>query len=276
MSRTILITGATDGLGRAVAARAYQEGWDVLAHGRSEEKLAALADELPGTRTFRADLAALAEVAALAEQVQAATDRLDVLLSNAGIGFTAPGDGARLESADGHELRFAVNYLAGYSLVRRLLPLLGASAHLPRPEASSPLRSRVVQVSSAGQAPIDFDDVMLERNYDGVRAYCQSKLAQIMLAFDLAQELDGAEVTATALHPGTYMPTKIVVAEGISPLTPLEHGVDATWRLVADPALDGVSGVYFNQTREARPDGQALDADARRALRELSERLTGV
>jgi NAD(P)-dependent dehydrogenase (short-subunit alcohol dehydrogenase family) len=265
VSRAILITGATDGLGRAVADRAYREGWDVLAHGRSEEKLDALADELPGARTFRADLASLAEVAALADEVRAAADRLDVLLSNAGIGFTEPGGGARVESADGHELRFAVNYLAGYSLIRRLLPLLIASAP-----------ARIVQVASAGQAPIDLDDVMLGRGYDGVRAYGQSKLAQIMLAFDLAAELDPGEVTATALHPGTYMPTKIVTAEGIAPVTPLEHGVDATWRLVADPALDGVSGVYFNQTREARPEGQALDADARRALHELSERLTGV
>jgi NAD(P)-dependent dehydrogenase (short-subunit alcohol dehydrogenase family) len=265
VSRTILITGATDGLGRAVAGRAYREGWDVLAHGRSAERLAALADELPGIRTFRADLAALAEVAALAQEVEAATERLDVLLSNAGIGFTDPGGGARLESADGHELRFAVNYLAGYSLIRRLLALLRASAP-----------ARVVQVASAGQEEIDFGDVMLERDYDGVRAYRRSKLAQIMLTFDLAGELDAAQVAATALHPGTFMPTKMVTAEGISPVTPLEHGVDATWRLVADPALDGVTGAYFDQTRGVRPDGQALDADARRALRELSERLTGV
>jgi len=261
----LLITGATDGLGRALAGRAYRDGWDVLAHGRSEERLAALAEELPGVRTFRADFAALAEVAALAEAVQGATDRLDVLVSNAGIGFTNPGDGARLESADGYELRFAVNYLAGYSLIRRLLPLLRASAP-----------ARIVQVASAGQFPIEFDDVMLERGYDGTRAYRQSKLAQIMLMYDLAAELDGSGVTATALHPGTFMATKMVTDEGIAPVTPLEHGVEATWRLVADPALDGVTGVYFDQTRERRPEGQALDADDRRALRELSERLTGV
>ena len=265
MTKTILITGATDGLGRAVAARAFRDGWDVLAHGRSAEKLAALAEELPGVRTFRADLAALADVAALAEEVRAATDRLDVLLSNAGIGFTEPGGGARLESADGHELRFAVNYLAAYSLTRRLLPLLRASAP-----------ARIVQVASAGQVPIDFDDVMLQRDYEGTRAYRQSKLAQVMFTFDLAAELNGDGVTATALHPGTYMATKMVTGEGIAPVTPLEHGVDATWRLVADPALDGVSGVYFEQGREARPHGQALDPDDRRALRELSERLTGV
>jgi len=262
---TLLITGATDGLGRELAGRAYREGWNVLAHGRSEERLAALADELPGIHTFRADLASLAEVAALAEAVQDATDRLDVLVSNAGIGFTKPGDGARLESADGHELRFAVNYLAGYALIRRLLPLLRASAP-----------ARIVQVASAGQYPIDFGDVMLERGYEGTRAYRQSKLAQIMFMLDLAAELQGSGVTATALHPGTFMATKMVTNEGIAPVTPLEHGVDATWRLIADPALDGVTGVYFEQTRETRPHGQALDADDRRALRELSERLTGV
>jgi NAD(P)-dependent dehydrogenase (short-subunit alcohol dehydrogenase family) len=262
---TLLITGATDGLGRQLAGRAYREGWEVLAHGRSEERLAALAEELPGVRTFRADLAALAEVAALGEAVQEATDRLDVLVSNAGIGFTNPGDGARLESADGYELRFAVNYLAAYSLTRRLLPLLRASAP-----------ARIVEVASAGQYPIDFGDVMLERGYEGTRAYRQSKLALIMFTFDLAAELDPAEVTANAIHPGTYMATKMVTDEGISPVTPLEHGVEATWRLIADPALEGVSGVYFNQTRQARPEGQALDADDRRALRELSERLTGV
>ena len=163
----------------------------MLAHGRSEEKLAALAAELPGVRTFRADLAALAEVAALAAAVEQAAERLDVLVSNAGVGFTdADGGDGRELSADGHELRFAVNYLAGYALTRRLLPLLRRSAP-----------ARIVQVASAGQMAIDFDDVMLERGYDGVRAYAQSKLAQIMFTLDLADELDPAEVTATALHP---------------------------------------------------------------------------
>jgi NAD(P)-dependent dehydrogenase (short-subunit alcohol dehydrogenase family) len=264
MSRTVLVTGATDGLGRALAARAHGEGWDVLAHGRSEEKLAALAAELPGIGTLRADLASLAQVAELAQAVEDATARLDVLVSNAGIGFTEPGGGRRVESQDGHELRFAVNYLAGYALTRRLLPLLRASAP-----------ARIVQVASAGQQAIDFRDVMLERGYDGTRAYCQSKLAQVMHTIDLGEALDPDAVTATCLHPGTYMPTKMVTDAGIDPLTPLEMGVDATWRLIADPALDGVSGVYFNGTRQARAEGQAYDPDARRALRELSERLAG-
>jgi NAD(P)-dependent dehydrogenase (short-subunit alcohol dehydrogenase family) len=260
---TLLITGATDGLGRALASRAHDDGWTVLAHGRSDEKLAALADELPGVRTFRADLAELAQVSALADEVEAAAERLDVLVSNAGVGTAEPGGGRRLESADGYELRFAVNYLAGYALIRRLLPLLHAS-----------VPARIVQVSSAGQMPIDFDDAMLERGYDGVRAYCRSKLAQVMFTFDLAAELDGSGVTATTLHPATYMPTKMVAAAGVTPLTPLEQGADATWRLIADPALDGVTGVYFSGAREARADEQAYDPAARRALHDLSERLT--
>jgi NAD(P)-dependent dehydrogenase (short-subunit alcohol dehydrogenase family) len=167
-------------------------------------------------------------------------------------------------SVDGHELRFAVNYLAGFLLVRRLLPLLVRSAP-----------ARIVSVSSAGQAAIDFDDVMLERRYSGVQAYCQSKLAQVMFTIDLAAELDGTGVTATCLHPATYMPTKMVRDAGVSPASSLEEGVQATLRLVADPALDGVSGTYFDGVRPAQPHPQAGDPAARAQLRELSDRLCG-
>jgi NAD(P)-dependent dehydrogenase (short-subunit alcohol dehydrogenase family) len=167
-----------------------------------------------------------------------------------------------MESRDGHELRFAVNYLAPFLLTRRLVPLLRRSAP-----------ARIVNVSSAGQAPIDFDDVMLERSYSGVQAYCQSKLALVMLTLDLAEELRDAGVSATCLHPGTYMPTKMVRAAGVSPVDSLESGVQATLRLVADPELEDVSGVYFERERKSAPHPQAVDPEARRRLRELSERL---
>jgi NAD(P)-dependent dehydrogenase (short-subunit alcohol dehydrogenase family) len=170
-----------------------------------------------------------------------------------------------MESRDGYELRFAVNYLAGYLLTRSLSTLL---------ERSAP--ARVVNVSSAGQAPIDFADVMLERRYSGVQAYCQSKLAQIMFTFDLAEELDGRIVSATCLHPATYMPTKMVRAAGVEPISTLEQGVEATLRLAADPRLEGVTGAYFNGQRRADPHPQASDSAARRELRELSDRLCGL
>jgi NAD(P)-dependent dehydrogenase (short-subunit alcohol dehydrogenase family) len=266
--QTILITGATDGLGRALAAELAAAGATLLLHGRDEARGRQTIDEIAaatGNRNLhwlRADLASLAEVHGLAEQAIAEFDSLHALVNNAGIGTTLPGDGRRMESKDGYELRFAVNYLAGYLLTRRLLALL---------ERSAP--ARIVNVSSAGQAPIDFEDVMLERHYDGVQAYAQSKLAQVMFTVDLADELDGRGVTANCLHPGTYMPTKMVRAAGVRPVTALEDGVEATLRLVAGPQLDEVTGGYFNGLREAEPHPQARDPEARRRLRELSDQL---
>ena len=228
----------------------------MLVHGRSQQRIDATVTELgsPRVRAYRADLSSLAEVRELARAVREREERLDVLVNNAGIGAHGP----RVQSADGLELRFAVNYLAGYVLTRELLDLLRACAP-----------ARIVNVASAGQQALDFSDLQLERDYSGVRAYCQSKLAQILFTIDLASELEGSGVTATALHPATYMPTKMVR----SPISTLQEGVDATLRLVDDAGLEGVSGVYFNGQSEARADPQAYDADARRALREASEAL---
>jgi NAD(P)-dependent dehydrogenase (short-subunit alcohol dehydrogenase family) len=267
--RTILITGATNGLGRGLAERLAPSGTRLLLHGRDEEKGEQLLDQLAPTATgelewLRADLASLDQVAALADRVLE-EERLDVLVNNAGVGTAEPGDGGRVESEDGHELRFAVNYLAPFLLTRRLVRLL---------ERSAP--ARIVNVASAGQAPIDFDDVMLVRRYSGVQAYCQSKIALVMFTLDLAEELSGREVTANSLHPGTYMPTGMVEAAGVRPVTPLEDGIEATWRLIESPGLDGVSGRYFDGTDESAPHPQAHDPEARRRLRELSEELTGL
>jgi len=265
-ARTVLVTGATDGLGRALAERIAAGGDRVIVHGRDPGRTERAVEQIRSATgndhvyPALADLAELAQVRALAESVLAEHPDLDVLVSNAGIGTSGPGGRHREVSADGYELRFAVNYLAGYLLTRLLLPRLRAA-----PSA------RIVQVSSAGQAPIDFDDVMLERNYSGIQAYCQSKLAQIMFTFDLADELAGAAATATALHPATYMPTKIVT----NPISTIEEGVEATYRLVAAPELDGVSGQYFDGQRSERAHPQAYDPAARKQLRELSEHLTG-
>jgi NAD(P)-dependent dehydrogenase (short-subunit alcohol dehydrogenase family) len=243
----------------------------VLVHGRdrerAEETLAEARDAGAGSDSsaYLADFSSLAEVRSMGEQVRGERDALDVLVNNAGIGTNLPGEGERMESRDGYELRFQVNYLAGYLLTAILERLLLGSA-----------AAWVVNVSSAGQMPIDFDDVMLERGYSGTRAYCQSKLAQVMHTFDLAESHDPAGLTANCLHPATYMPTKMVFAARGSAVSTLEEGVEATLRLVGDLDLDGITGRYYDGQREARADAQAYDPDARRQLRELSDRLVAV
>ena len=259
-AKTILITGATDGLGRGVAEALAGQGHTLLLHGRNQDRLDAVAGTLDTTvRTYRADLASLKAVRGLAEELLGAEDRVDVLVANAGIG----GVGTRQESADGYELNFAVNYLSQFLLITRLLGRLRASAP-----------ARIVLVSSVGQAPVDFDDVMLEHGYDGTRAYRQSKLAQIAFGFRLAGQLDPAEVTVTSLHPATFMPTKMVLARGGHPVDSLERGVAATTRLAVDPELEGVTGVFYDREHQAPPNPWAADPKVQERLWQLSEQLT--
>jgi NAD(P)-dependent dehydrogenase (short-subunit alcohol dehydrogenase family) len=267
---TVLITGATDGLGRGVAERLAADGATVHVHGRDPERLAATAAEIRSATgnerlvTHLADLASLDEVRALAADIERATDRLDVLINNAGIGTGKPDKTTRQESQDGYELRFAVNYLAGFLLTIELLPLLRRSAP-----------ARIVLVASLGQAPLDFDDVMLEENYSGGRAYSQSKLAQITFGFELGERLLGEEVTVNSLHPATYMPTKIVLEQAGHSIDSLEEGVEATVRLATSPDLELTTGRFFDRQREARPHDQAYDREARQQLWDLSLKLTG-
>src|SRR4051794_17246133 len=239
---TVLITGATDGLGRGVARDLAGRGAQVLLHGRSREKLEELSAELGGAPTFEADLSSLDEVRKLAAEVEERTPELHVLINNAGIGGGAPDGTTRQESKDGHELRLAGNHLAGFLLTLRLLPLL---------RRSKP--ARVVFVASLGQAPMDFGDPMLERGYSGSRAYGQSKLAQITTGFELAERLDPAEVTVTSLHPSTYMPTKMVLESRGSSVDTLEAGGEATSRLAGGPALQGGALRFFDRPRGGAP-----------------------
>jgi NAD(P)-dependent dehydrogenase (short-subunit alcohol dehydrogenase family) len=266
--QTILITGSTDGLGAATAERLLEHGATVLVHGRNPQKLertlAGLgADRGAPVRGLLADLASLEETRRLARDAASEVRRLDALVNNAGVAVM---DGRR-ESADGYELTFAVNYLSHFLLTNVLLPLLRRSA------------ARIVNVASVGQAPIDFDDVMLERRYDGFRAYAQSKLAQIMFTLELAERLGSegsVDVTVNALHPASLMDTQMVRQSFGRGMRSVEEGVEAAFRLVAGADLDGVSGRYFDGLRESSAHPQAYDPEARQRLWELSERLCGL
>jgi NAD(P)-dependent dehydrogenase (short-subunit alcohol dehydrogenase family) len=245
---TILVTGATDGLGRVVARDLAARGISVLVHGRDPERVSAVAEEVGAAGMRVADFSALAAVRELASSLP----RVDVLVNNAGLISER-----RVVTGDGLELTFQVNHLAPFLLTTRLL------------ERDPP--RRVVHVASAGQERPDFDDLMLEHGYEPWRAYRQSKLAQIMFAFELAERRP--DVESTALHPATFMDTKMVRETVGRPHSTVEEGIEATVRLIADRDLD-VSGRYFDGLEEAAPDPIAYDAGARRRLWDVSERLT--
>ena len=260
-----LVTGSTSGLGRELALRLGARGDHVIVHGRNEERGAEVVDSInaagPGSaRFYRADFASFAATRTFAETLLADYDRLDILINNAGFG-SSPDE--RLLSEDGHEYRFQVNYLSTFLLTHMLMErLLGSTP------------ARIVNVSSLAQAPIDFDDVMIENNFSGGRAYAQSKLAQIMFTLDLAEELEGTGIVAGSLHPATYMPTGMVRRLGARPRATIAEGADAVMQVV--DADDFESGQYFNGLRPARANAQAYDTEARARLKRLSQELTGI
>ena len=259
----VLVTGSTSGLGREVALAMAGRGAHVIVHGRDRgrglEVVERIAAEGAGSASFyAADFGSVARVRALGEAILRDHGRLDVLVNNAGIWLS--GDNTRRVSADGHELSFAVNYLSHFLLTRMLLPIIPASP-----------ASRIVNVSSGAQAPIDFDDPMIEEGYSSRRSYAQSKLAQILFTFDLAGELEDTGIQVNALHPATLMDTNMVLSAGVRPRSSVEEGLEAVMRLIVPE--DVGSGEYFDGLRPSRANRQAYDEGARARLRRLSEEL---
>jgi NAD(P)-dependent dehydrogenase (short-subunit alcohol dehydrogenase family) len=265
-NQTFLITGSTDGIGKLTAMQLAGENASIIVHGRSEDKVKNVVKELTedsgnnNIEGITADFSSLDEVRKMAEYLKERYSEFDVLINNAGAGFSDP-----RYSKDGYELRFAVNYLAPFLLTQMLLPLL---------KTASP--SRIVNVSSAGQHKLNFEDIMMEKNFDSSRAYSQSKLALIMYTFELAEKLKDENVTVNALHPGTYLDTNMVRNAGIRPWGDAESGADAVIFLAVSGTLDGVTGKYFNVKKEAKADSQAYDTNARKKLWDLSLDLTNL
>jgi len=267
----VLITGSTDGMGKLTAKHVASRGGTVLLHGRDRAKgrevLSQIREEAKSdnVRYYNADLSSLAEVRAMADEVLAGEKALHCLINNAGIGGGPRGKNKRELSRDGFELRFAVNYLSHFLLTYRLLPVIRAAAP-----------SRIINVSSIGQHPIDFNDVMLEKHYDSYRAYRQSKLAQIMFTIDLAGELNNSGVVVNCLHPATLMNTNMVFEFFGNTMTTVADGADALEYVALAEETAGESGVYFDGRRRSRAIDQAYDPAARKRLRELSRKLTGL
>ena len=263
---TVLITGATDGLGRAVAERLAAMGALVHLHGRDAGRLAATAEALgvPAERTHRADLAALDEVRALAAELDA-LPALHVLVNNAGIGSGAPDERTRQESRDGYELRFAVNFLAPFLLTQELLPLLRRSAP-----------ARIVHVASLGQAPIDFADPQIERGYS--RRSC---LRPVEARAD-HRGLRARRPARRQRRDRHQPPPRDVHADEDRPAGPRQCARRARdrrrgHRAARESRRSSRASPAGSTTARARraPTQQAYDADARERLWMLARELTG-
>jgi NAD(P)-dependent dehydrogenase (short-subunit alcohol dehydrogenase family) len=259
---TVLLTGATDGIGRLAAEALAREGAVLFVHGRNPQKLTDTVRSLNSlgaeAQGFVADLASLEQTVRLAREVIEAKRPLDVLINNAGVGFGRDGN-LRQTSLDGHELRFAVNYLAPFLLTNELL------AHgLPR--------RAVINVASIGQEPLDFGDLMTARDYSGVRGYRRSKLALVMWSFDLAERRP--DIAVHVLHPGTLLGTNMVLEAGLPVQGPPSRGADAILAVLDAALAGGRSGLYFDEKRPARANEGAYDRSAWERLREASLKLT--
>lgn len=264
--KVVLITGSTDGLGRELALRIGATGAHVIVHGRNRERGMQVVDSIRrlgkgGTAKFyAADLGSFAEVRALADSILKEYSRLDLLINNAGIWLRNAT--SRELSRDGNELSFQVNYLSGFLLTHRLKPLLVKSAP-----------SRVINVASRAQSPIDLDDVNQTRNFAGQRGYTTSKLAQVMFTFDLARELAGTGVQVYAVHPASQMNTAMVRGVGNVPRSTVDDGAASVMNLVNASGIP--SGAYYDQLAPGRALPQAYDEAARAKLKAVSLQLTG-
>lgn len=274
--KNVVLTGGNSGIGLEAAVAIASAGASVWIAARDERKgndaVASIRSRSgnPEVRLLVADLSSQAEVHGLADRILAEVPRLDVLVNNAGLTL-----GERRLTVDGLETTFAVNHLGYFLLTGRLIGRLRESAP-----------ARIVNVASRAhtRTSMRWDDLQGENGYDGWRAYCQSKLANVLFTKELAKRLEGTGVTANCLHPGVVAtnfgnrgPFLVRAALGlVRPLlTSPADGARTTTYLVTSPDVEGVSGAYFSSCTVETPSADAQDADSARRLWEISERLTG-
>jgi retinol dehydrogenase 12 len=275
-NKFVLVTGATNGIGKVTAAELAKMGAFVTIVGRSPEKTFQVVEELK-TQTGNdhidylvADLSVQSEVHWVAEQFQANHDRLDVLVNNAGAVFLE-----RQESADGIEMTLALNHLNYFMLTNLLLDLLKASAP-----------ARIVNVSSMAHqgARLDFNDLQMKKGYSGWSAYGRSKLMNLYFTYELARHLNGSGVTVNALHPG-FVATNFGKSNGgmlgslfslfqVVAISP-EKGAQTSIYLASSPELEGVTGKYFSNNKAISSSQISYNAESAAQLWDLSLEITG-
>ena len=263
--KTILITGSTDGIGKQAALELSELGARVILHGRNKSKVKQVLREFEQKTDddrldfFIADLSSFQQIRTMSAEIRRKYSRLDVLINNAGVAMNKPEI-----SEDGYEMTFAVNHLAVFAFTLLLLDLLTRSAP-----------SRIINVSSmAHSSSLNFENLTEPRHFDGWEVYCQSKLCNILFTYELAEKLQNMGVTVNCLHPGV-IDTKLLRVNfgGGSPVT---EGSRKLVYLATAPELAKVTGKYFNDNRQTRSAEITYNADTRKKLWHLSEKLCGL
>jgi len=267
--KTILVTGSTDGIGKATALALARLGHRVLVHGRDREKGRAVLGEIRAETgstdhgLFIADLSTLEGIRGLGTDVNDRYERLDVLVNNAGVYQPE-----RVLTADSLETTFAVNLLAPFFLSHLLQPLLAAAAP-----------ARIVNVASGAHfdaRSMDWENLQGEREYDGWGAYARSKLGVVLVTSALARRLDPVQVTVNCLHPGVICTKLLFSAFPSYPCDPPEAGARTPVYLATSPTVAGVTGKYFDGMKEAGPSRIARDRDTQEQLWKLLGEIAGI
>jgi NAD(P)-dependent dehydrogenase (short-subunit alcohol dehydrogenase family) len=272
--KTVVLTGATSGIGAAAARQLAQAGATLVAVGRNARRGAALIKALPGSghRLVTGDLSLMSNVRRVAAEIREAAPRIDVLLNNAGAIFAE-----RRETAEGLERTFALNHM-GYFLLTELL--------LPNIRASAPARIVVVASEAHRGATLDFTDLQTRRDWSGWRAYRRSKLANILFAGELARRLAGTGITANSLHPGFVASgfgddnpflfrTALAVAKRVMAITP-EDAAETLFHLASSEEGGRKAGLYYVDRRPNEPTAEACDEAVARRLWDESLRIAGL
>lgn len=265
--KIILVTGATDGIGKQTAYELAKTGAHVIVHGRSGNKCNSIADWLKNETgnknisTTAADFSSLAEVRQMAEELKNKFEHIDVLLNNAGVYMNE-----KKLSADEYEMTFAVNHLAPFLLTNLLLDLVKNSN-----------AGRIINVSSVAhsRAQLKWDNLNCEKYFEGYYAYSLSKLANVLFTYELADRLRDANVTVNSLHPGVIS-TKLLHAGFSISGNSLEEGAKTSVYLATSPEVEGVTGKYFVRCKEEKSSSISYDKEVQRKMWEVSEAMTGL
>jgi NAD(P)-dependent dehydrogenase (short-subunit alcohol dehydrogenase family) len=265
VNKTVLVTGSTDGIGKQTAYELARMGYRVILHGRSPERVREVAEDLASRianaslEEISADLSSLEQVRRMAAEITMRFPRLDVIINNAGVFNTT-----RRISQDGYELSLAVNHLAPYVLTIGLLDLLGKSAP-----------ARVVNVSSVAhkRGRINFDDLHGEKEYDGYKAYADSKLMLIYFTYDLADQIQGSGITVNALHPGVIT-TKMLTTGFNMTGDDLSVGAETPIFLAVSQEVAEISGKYFERKQAVPSSRLSYDLAFREQAMKVTKRLT--